>query len=173
MGMWEASRLAALPRRLGALGALSLILVACGQGVGPVGAASPTSAATAARPSLYQADTIFDRMTDEQRVGQLFMVGLSSSDQDPSTLVDAITRHHAGNVVLYGSGWGSAQLVRSTAAALQQMATRSATSGVRLYIAGSQEGGRRGASQVFYGRGFQNIPDALEQGGMEIGRAHV
>src|SRR3989475_12628967 len=135
MGMWEASRLAALPRRLGALGALSLILVACGQGVGPVGAASPTSAATAARPSLYQADTVFDRMTDEQRVGQLFMVGLSSEGADPVTLADAIIHHHAGSVVLYGPGWSSAALVRATASSLQAMATPAAPPRVPLCLA--------------------------------------
>ena len=38
---------------------------------------------------------------------------------------------------------------------------------MRLYVAGSQEGGQHGTFQALYGRGFQNIPDALEQGSLD------
>src|SRR5205809_2250125 len=167
MGMWEASRLAALPRRLGAGGAILLALAACAQGGGFPGGPTPTPTAQATSTPLYQADAIFNRMTDEQRVGQLFLVGIASSDAGPSVLADAISDHHAGGAVLYGPGWSSAERVRTTAGALQGMATRSATAGVRLYIAGSQEGGQRGVYQTFYGRGFKNVPAALDQGAMD------
>jgi beta-N-acetylhexosaminidase len=162
MWMWEASR----PARLGTVAALSLTLVACGQGPGS-SSARTANGARATPTALYQADTAFNRMTDEQRVGQLFMVGLSSSDGGPGTALGAIGSLHVGNVLLYGPGWSSAQLVRATTATLQAMATPAATAGVRLYIAGHQEGGQRGAYQAFYGPGFQSIPAALDQGGMD------
>jgi beta-N-acetylhexosaminidase len=111
-------------------------------------------------------DVIYDRLTVEQRVGQLFMVGLSSSDPGPATLAPAIGDHHVGGVVLDGSDWSSAQKVRSAAEALQAMATPAATGGVRLYVAGNQEGGQRGSLQAFYGPGFQDVPAALDQGAL-------
>jgi len=165
MGMWEASRLAAPRGRLGAGAAMALFLVACAQGLS--GGPTPTPTPRAAPTSLYQVDTVFNRMSEEQRVGQLFLAGLSSSDVGPSALLDAIGNHHAGNVVLYGTGWDGADRVRSTTGMLQAMATRPATAGVRLYVAGTQEGGQRGTFQTFYGRGFRNVPTALDQGAMD------
>src|SRR5207249_1353825 len=106
----------------------------------------------------------FERMTDEQRVGQIFMVGLSSSDPGPEAVMEAISSQHVGSVLLYGSRWSGAEFLHSTTDMLQEVATQAATAGVRLYIAGAQEGGRQGAYQVFYGRGFQSIPAALDQG---------
>jgi beta-N-acetylhexosaminidase len=153
--------------RLGVVVAAMLALGACGQGGPASSAPTPKSSAAAKPTSLYQADAVFNRMTDEQRIGQLFMVGLSSSDPAPSALSDAIVNYHVGNVVLYGPGWNSAQRVRTTTGALQRMATAAATAGVHLYIAGNQEGGQRGAFQAFYGPGFQNIPAALDQGGVD------
>jgi beta-N-acetylhexosaminidase len=144
-----------------------LTLAACGQGSGPSSAPTPRPSAQATPTSLYKADAVFNRMTEEQRVGQLFMVGLSSSGPGTSPITDAIATYHSGNVVLYGPGWNSAQRVRSTTGALQGMATAAATAGVHLYIAGNQEGGQHGAFQAFYGPGFQNIPSALDQGGVD------
>jgi beta-N-acetylhexosaminidase len=95
------------------------------------------------------------------------MVGLSTTQGGPEAVLDAITTQHVGGVVLSGSGWSSAELVRSTAGLLQTAATPSATAGVRLYVAGDQEGGQHGAYQAFYGHGFQSIPAALDQGAMD------
>src|SRR5207253_11393751 len=141
MGMWEASR----PARLAAVAVVSLTLVACSiQGSTSGG---QTGKVRATPTPLYQADTVFNRMTDEQRVGQLFMVGLSNSEADRETVVDAIAAQHVGSVMLCGSGWNGAEVARSTTSMHQAVATQAATAGVRLYIAGDQEGGQRGVYQ--------------------------
>ena len=89
---------------------------------------------------------------------------LSSSDPSPEAVLGAISSQHVGNVMLYGSGWDGTPPARSTTSMLQEVATQAATAGVRLYIAGDQEGGQQGVYQAFYGRGFQDIPAALDQG---------
>jgi beta-N-acetylhexosaminidase len=92
------------------------------------------------------------------------MVGLrSGADQaEAAQTHTAITSAHAGNVVLYGSGWDSSALVASTTRALQQRA-RDANAGVGLFISGNQEGGQAGAFQAFYGEGFTPMPSAITQ----------
>ena len=143
------------------------LAAACGQGGGGATASHPGPTALATpRPTPYRIDGIYDRLTDEQKVGQLLMVGLSSSDGSPPAVADAVTNHHVGGVVLYGTGWDSAQRVRLATAALQAMATQPATGGMPLYVAGNQEGGQHGSFQAFYGSGFQDIPAALDQGRM-------
>jgi beta-N-acetylhexosaminidase len=140
-----------------------LLLSACRGGSGNVPHVDGPSTIMRSNPPA-PLNAVFDRMTDEQRVGQLLMVGLSSSDADPGVLSDVISAHHVGNVILIGSGWASADFVRSATGRLQTMATRPATAGIRLYISGNQEGGQHGSFQAFYGPGFQDIPPALEQG---------
>src|ERR1700737_1164738 len=92
-------------REGGGVVAAALTLAACGQGSGPSSAPTPRPSAQATPTSLYRADAIFNRMTDEQRVGQLFMVGLSSSGPGTSTITESIATYHTGNVLLYGPGW--------------------------------------------------------------------
>jgi beta-N-acetylhexosaminidase len=103
-------------------------------------------------------------LTREQRLGQLFMVGLSSSASadELAQTKDAISTYHAGNVVLYGTGWSSAQSVSTAIKPLQTLAG-SANAGVQLFISGNQEGGQQGAFQAFYGTGFSAIPMPIAQ----------
>jgi beta-N-acetylhexosaminidase len=105
-----------------------------------------------------------DDMTAEQRVGQLFMVGVQSgASADQTALVnETISTYHAGNVVLYGSDWSSSATVRSVVRPLQKLA-QSANMGVQLFVSGNQEGGQWGAFQAFYGQGFSAIPSPITQ----------
>jgi beta-N-acetylhexosaminidase len=103
-------------------------------------------------------------LSAQQRLGQLFMVGLPSAatDSQLSQTTDAIRSFNAGNVVLYGSDWSSADTLRSALKPLQSLATNS-NGGVGLFISGNQEGGQWGAFQAFYGTGFSPIPSAISQ----------
>jgi len=111
-------------------------------------------------------DAVFDRLTPQQRVGQLFMVGLSSAMPRSGATAAAITSTHAGNVVLYGTGWQGAATVQQTAAWLQSLAGPDSTGDIRPFVSGNQEGGQQGSLQAFYGAGFEAIPPALTQGQM-------
>jgi beta-N-acetylhexosaminidase len=119
----------------------------------PPGAAATASAGISPSPAAG--------LTLDQTIGQLFMVGLSSSAR-PADLIDVIQTHHAGNLVLFGTGWNSATAVQ---AALQplQAAAQAANGGVGLLVSGNQEGGDEGTFQAFYGDGFDPIPSALAQ----------
>ncbi|MBO0682879.1 MAG: glycoside hydrolase family 3 protein [Candidatus Dormibacteraeota bacterium] len=155
-------------RRLGAVVTVLLAAVACGQGGGPVPRPGPVPSSPRALPpalTSHQADLVYGRMTDEQRVGQLFMVGESSAGPGPAAVATALTTYHVGGVTLYGTGWSSRDKVRSTIQALQAMAAP-ASGGARLYVAGNQEGGRHGSLQAFYGPGFEDLPAAVDQGQM-------
>lgn len=151
-------------RRLGAVVTVLLAAVACGQGGSRVPRQGPVRSAPPALSS-HQADLVYDRMTDEQRVGQLFMVGESSAGAGPSALAGDLTTYHVGGVTLYGTGWSSGGKVRSAVDALQAMAAP-ASGGVGLYVAGNQEGGQHGTFQAFYGPGFEDLPAAVDQGQM-------
>src|SRR3954451_17590858 len=61
------------------------------------GAAAPAAAASA--PA--DAHVIFGRMTEAQRIGQLFMVGAAATGVSDATRA-AITTYHVGNVILPG-----------------------------------------------------------------------
>lgn len=103
-------------------------------------------------------------LTPQQRLGQLFMPGLTSgaSDSELQQTKDAIQSSHAGNLVLFGTGWSSSDTVRSTIKPLQSLAS-DANGGVKLFISGNQEGGQWGAFQAFYGPGFSPIPSPITQ----------
>ncbi len=111
-------------------------------------------------------ETVFANLSDEQRIGQLFMVGLNSNDPQSAATASAITDSYAGNVVLYGTGWNGSVKVQQTTAWLQGLATQDATASIPLFISGNQEGGAQGSLQAFYGDGFATIPPALTQGEM-------
>jgi beta-N-acetylhexosaminidase len=118
------------------------------------GAPPASASSTPAPPSL----------NSQQRLGQLFMVGLPSgaTDSQLSQTTNAIQTFHAGNIVLYGSGWSSADMLHSAIKPLQAAAA-GANGGVRLFVSGNQEGGQWGAFQAFYGPGFSPIPSPIYQ----------
>ncbi|HEV2886301.1 MAG TPA: glycoside hydrolase family 3 N-terminal domain-containing protein [Jatrophihabitans sp.] len=107
------------------------------------------------------AQAVFNRMTQAQRIGQLFMVGGAATGVGSATL-SAISTYHVGNVILTGRSGLGVSATRSVTNGLQARATSSATRGVPLFISSDQEGGY---VQVLSGTGFSSIPQALTQGG--------
>lgn len=105
------------------------------------------------------AEKIVKRLTPEQRVGQLIMVGLQAGT--PTSAVTSLIRdQHVGNVIYLG-GWEGSGPIRKTSAELQREANTKATGGLRLFVAADQEGG-----QVWQirGTGTDPLPTALQQG---------
>ncbi|MDP9269635.1 MAG: glycoside hydrolase family 3 protein [Chloroflexota bacterium] len=101
-------------------------------------------------------------MTEAQRVGQLFMVGLPN-DQVSATLRDAIATYHFGSVLFTKRTSVGVAALRAVSNAVQAQATQSATHGVPFFIAANQEGG---LVQSLSGPGFDAMPSALTQGGL-------
>ena len=107
-----------------------------------------------------QAQAVYDRMTQAQRIGQLFMVGTSVSSLDAATRT-AVSTYHVGNVVLTGRTTSGAAPVRALTARLDALTSTAATSRVPMLISTDQEGG---LVQVLEGPWFSTIPSARTQG---------
>jgi beta-N-acetylhexosaminidase len=99
-------------------------------------------------------------MSLEQRLGQMFMVGTSSTGVDAAT-AQAISTYHVGNVILMGRSDAGTAATAQVSAALQSRATASATGGARLLVAADHEGGN---VQPLRGPGFYRLPTALTMG---------
>lgn len=112
-------------------------------------------AAAAIVPASSARSAPVDRLTLEQRVGQLLMVGTPATGAS-ATILDQITRYHLGGVILTGR---SARGARATADVVAQLQARAA---VPLLVSADQEGG---SVQVLSGPGFATIPSAVTQGG--------
>lgn len=104
--------------------------------------------------------TVLARMTEAQRVGQLFMVGSPAGGTVLAT-VGAIVNDHVGSVILTGRSSAGVAATRSADNALQGLVSSAATSRVPLLVATDQEGG---LVQVLSGPGFSTIPTGLAQG---------
>ena len=161
-----------------AAGAVAVGLAAgCGGGPGdPAHSASATTSAsashTAARdgmaaapspspsPSVSCPATVLASMTEAQRVGQLFLVGLPDNEV-AGTVAETITAHHFGSVIFGADSKGGITGARQVAGAVQALTSKSATDGVRFFVAANQEGGE---VQALTGPGISEIPSALDQG---------
>jgi beta-N-acetylhexosaminidase len=99
-------------------------------------------------------------MSLEQRLGQMFMVGTTSTRVDSAT-AQAISTYHIGNVILMGRSDLGTSATAKVSAALQSRATTAATAGARLLIAADHEGG---FVQPLRGPGFYRLPTALTMG---------
>lgn len=93
-------------------------------------------------------------------MGQLFIVGLRDDRLGPAEIA-GIRRHHFGSVWFIQTTTEGVAGVRGVADAVQALATKANTAGVRFYVAANQEGG---AVQALRGMGFSTIPTAVEQG---------
>lgn len=148
-----------------AMGPLALVVAGaaalCAGGAGPAwpAQAGASRVALAATPA-QQAQAVYDRMTQAQRIGQLFMVGTSVNALDAATRT-AVTTYHVGNVVLTGRTTSGAAPVRALTARIDALATDAATSRVPMLISSDQEGGQ---VQVLKGPWFSTIPSAQTQG---------
>ena len=112
-------------------------------------------AAAASCPAL-----VLSRMTEAQRAGQLFLVGLGTDQVDPATAA-AIRSHHFGSVLFATTSYAGVGPDRDVTSAVQSLVSAPTTAGVRFFVAANQEGGQ---VQALQGPGFAAIPAAAEQG---------
>ena len=96
-------------------------------------------------------------MSVRERVGQLFMVAVSTSGLSDGA-ARALTDIRAGSVVLLGNTTAGARRVRDVVGDARSAAGR--PEGVRLLVAVDQEGGR---VQRLRGEGFSDMPTAEDQ----------
>jgi beta-N-acetylhexosaminidase len=104
-------------------------------------------------------------MTEAQRVGQLFLLGIEGSALSPAEM-DAIKTYHLGSVWLVNVRTGGVSSIRSLTESIQALATTATTHGIRFYVGVDQEGGQ---IQHLAGPGFSTIPSALDQGQLPTG----
>jgi beta-N-acetylhexosaminidase len=128
----------------------------------PTPTATPTASPTA---ELSCVDRTFASLTEPQRIGQLFMIGLVQDDLDPGA-VTAIAQYHFGSVAYTRRTSRGQAADLAVANAVQAQATNAATGGIRFFIAANQEGG---TVQALAGPGFDVIPSALSQGTLAPG----
>jgi len=122
---------------------------------------SPGTASTSPAspsPSVSCAAQVFGRLTEAQRVGQLFLVGVTDDIAGPQTTA-ALQQYHFGSLLLYSTSEGVTALAAATAH-MQSLGTAN-DGGVRMFIAANQEGGQ---VQQLTGPGFSVMPSALTQG---------
>lgn len=100
-------------------------------------------------------------MTEDQRIGQLFLLGLAN-DQLGAAEIQEIQGDHVGSVWFVDRTYTGVAGIRRVADAVQAQATAGATASVRFFVAANQEGG---ITQALQGPGFSVMPSALVQGG--------
>lgn len=142
------------------------------------GAASSGTAPTPASPTAPAAgvsagarmspatcvDRVLAKLTEAQRVGQLFLVGMSGDSAGPATAA-AERKFHFGSVLFASNTSEGVKAVAATTSYVQALATPAITGGVRFFVAANQEGGQ---VQNLKGPGFANLPSALTQGSWSV-----
>jgi beta-N-acetylhexosaminidase len=151
--------------------AVVFLCAACGGGglpaltpTTPSPTISPTSSSPSPQPTEKEdcVQQVFDSMSDEQRVGQLFVLGLADDRLGPGEIA-AIQDHHFGSVTFVITTTEGVASVRATSKAVQALA-RASTDRVGFFVAANQEGGQ---IEALRGPGFSTIPTAVEQGRMD------
>ena len=148
--------------------AAALLLTACGTTAGaprtsPSQSANPTSSptpSTSASPASC-VDGVFAAMSEDQRIGQLFLMGLANDRLGPAE-VQEIQADNVGSVWFVDRTTAGVTGVRGVADAVQAQVSSTSTANVRFFVAANQEGG---IIQALQGAGFSTIPSALVQGG--------
>lgn len=148
--------------RLALAGVLALVLAA---GVSPLASQlsnpglaniQPAAVRTAA-PTPAQ---ILAKMSIEQRIGQVLMMGVPATGASSSDL-STLTTYKIGNVFLKGRNYKGLASAKSVIAKINSTVSTSSTAGQKRFIATDQEGGY---VQVLQGTGFSVMPTALKQG---------
>lgn len=103
-------------------------------------------------------------MTEPQRIGQVFMIGLVKDRLD-ATERSAVADFHFGSFAFTTQSKAGVKGIRAITDSVQALATNKATAGVRFFVAANQEGG---LIQGLAGSGFDVIPSALDQGAMTV-----
>ena len=149
---------------------LALVLSACTQTVvvSPTPTTTPTpSAITTPSPTptatVACATRVLAGMTEEQRIGQLFLLGLAN-DQLGAAEMNAIRSYHLGSVWFVEQSTAGVAAIRAVADSVQGLATADTTASVGFFVAANQEGG---IIQSLSGPGFSTIPSALDQGAID------
>jgi beta-N-acetylhexosaminidase len=122
--------------------------------------ATPSPAPTATADC---ATRLLGATTEEQRIGQLFLLGLAN-DQLGAAETDAIRTYHFGSVWFVEQSTAGAAAIRGVANAVQTLATPETTASVGFFVAANQEGG---IIQSLAGPGFSTIPSALDQSAVD------
>jgi beta-N-acetylhexosaminidase len=99
-------------------------------------------------------------MTEAQKVGQLFLLGIEGDRLAPQETT-AIETYHLGSVWLINVRTGGIDTLRPLTAAIQALATETTTHRVGFFVGADQEGGQ---IQHLKGPGFSTVPAALAQG---------
>ncbi len=147
------------------LAAILLLAVATGSACGSAAAPSSTSSpspSVAPTPTATPAcaDRVFATMTLDQRIGQLFDLGLAGDRLGP-TEINMIQTDHIGSVWFVQTSTAGVSGIHAVTAAVQAQISSAATANTRFFIAANQEGG---LIQAMQGPGFSQIPTAVVQG---------
>ena len=156
------------PWRVGALLLVVIMVSACGSAAGAPRPSATDSAPPAITPSptpspspiLACADRVLAMMTPDQRVGQLFELGLAN-DRLGATEISLIRLDHIGSVWFVDRSYAGVSGIRAVSSAVQAQVSSATTANVRFFIAANQEGG---LIQAMQGAGFSTIPSAVVQG---------
>jgi beta-N-acetylhexosaminidase len=124
----------------------------------------PTGAAATASAAAACVNQVYSGMTQAQRVGQLFLVGVSGDVAGPVTAA-ALGQYHFGSLLLGTDTTMGVDGVSAATLRMQSLATQVNTDGVRFFIAANQEGGE---IQPLTGPGFSVMPSALTQGSWSV-----
>ncbi|MCW2756364.1 MAG: Beta-N-acetylhexosaminidase, partial [Nocardioidaceae bacterium] len=127
---------------------------------------APTVSRVSAADPAALAAAAYARMTPQQRVGQLFMAGITSTGATGEQLRQ-LAQVQAGNAFLRGHNRIG---VAATRAVTDQVAATTTVNGVRPLVSADQEGGR---VQALRGPGFSRIKAALAQGGVKPAKLQV
>src|SRR2546426_10166147 len=150
-----------------------LLVVVVGSGCGSVAGESPRPSTTATEsptpvstpapspsPTLACADQVLAIMTPDQRIGQLFELGLANDRLGPIE-INLIRTDHIGSVWFVDRSSAGLSIIRAWTTAVQAQVSAATTANVRFFIAANQEGG---LIQAMQGAGFSTIPTAVVQG---------
>ena len=118
---------------------------------------TPSSSGTQASTCVTHA---LGELTEAQRIGQLFMIGLAK-DTLGTAERSAIATYHFGSVSFTTKTSIGVARVRAITDAVQDQATSAATGGVRFFVAANQEGG---LVQALSGPGLRHDPVRAEPG---------
>lgn len=109
-------------------------------------------------------DSTLASMTEAQRIGQVFMIGLVKDKLDAAER-SAVADYHVGSFAFTTQSKAGVKGIRAITDAVQALVTKKATADVRFFVAANQEGG---LIQGLAGPGFDVIPSALDQGAMTV-----
>src|SRR5437667_661718 len=152
------------PWRMGASLLVVIVLSACGSAAGaprPTATDSTTPSATPSpSPTPACPDRVLALMTQDQRIGQLFELGLANDRLGP-TEINLIRTDHIGSVWFVDRSSAELSIIRAWTTAVQAQVSAETTANVRFFVAANQEGG---LIQAMQGPGFSVIPSAVVQG---------